>query len=74
MRFSAGQLALDPPEGPAELADWSLAYGIDEPPWVFVVDESGRVRAKFEGIFGTDELRAAMAAVSRWQPLGTEET
>jgi hypothetical protein len=69
MRFAAGALTLDPPDGPARLAPWSEAYGLDEPPWVFVVDGEGRVRAKFQGIFGTDELRAAMAAVSTWRPL-----
>jgi len=70
MRFEAGQLTLEPPEGPATLAPWSEAYGVDVPPWIFVVDMDGNLRAKFTGIFGTDELRAAMTAVSGWRPLG----
>ncbi len=70
MRFEAGQLTLEPPEGPATLAPWSEAYGIDVAPWIFVVDKDGNLRAKFTGIFGTDELRAAMTAVSGWKPLG----
>jgi hypothetical protein len=73
-RFSAGQLTLEPPEGPAVLAPWSEAYGIDVPPWIFVVDKDGILRAKFTGIFGTDELRAAMTAVSGWRPLGVPAT
>jgi hypothetical protein len=74
MRFSGGALTLEPPEGPAQLAPWSVAYGVAEPPWVFVVDEDGRLRAKFTGVFGTDELRAAMTAVSGWRPLGVPST
>lgn len=69
-RFSGGMLLLEPPEGPAQLAPWSLAYGIAEPPWVFVVAADGTLRAKMNGVFGTDELRAAMSAVSDWFPIG----
>lgn len=29
-------------------------------PWVFVVDERGRVAAKYEGTVGADELRAEL--------------
>jgi hypothetical protein len=68
MRFSEGQLTLDPPGGPAVLAEWSRAWGVTEPPWVFVVDQGGRLRAKFTGVMGTDELRAALAAVTRGGP------
>jgi hypothetical protein len=67
MRFSEGQLTLDPPGGPAVLADWSRAWGIIEPPWVFVVDADGRLHAKFTGVLGTDELRTALSAVTRPQ-------
>lgn len=70
MRFASGQLTIEPPEGPATLAPWSVAYGIETAPWVFVVAGDGTVRAKFTGIFGTDELRAAMSSVSQWHPLG----
>jgi hypothetical protein len=61
--FQAGTLALEPPEGPAQLTDAATAFGLQEPPWVFVVDGSGLLRAKFRGVVGTDELRAAMAGV-----------
>jgi hypothetical protein len=74
MRFEAGQLTLEPPGGPAKLAPWSEAYGIDVPPWIFVVDKHGILRAKFTGVFGTDELRAAMTEVSGWRPLGAPAT
>jgi hypothetical protein len=74
MRFASGQLTLEPPEGPAELAPGSVAFGVTEPPWVFVVDGDGRLRTKLTGIFGTDELRAAMGAVSTWRPLGAPAT
>ncbi len=73
-RFAGGQLSLEPPGGPAALAPWSQAWGVEAPPWVFVVDRDGIVRAKFTGILGTDELRAAMSAVSDWHPLGAPAT
>lgn len=59
-----GQLVLDPPGGPARLTAWSEAWGVTEPPWVFVVDADGRLVAKFSGVFGTDELRSAIGAVA----------
>jgi hypothetical protein len=66
--FSGGELTLDPPGGPGRLAAWSNAWGIDDPPWVFVVDETGVVRAKFSGVFGTEELRAALRPIAGWTP------
>lgn len=65
-----GTLVLDPPGGPARLTDWSEAWGVTEPPWVFVVDADGRLVAKFNGVFGTDELRHAMGSVAAWQRPG----
>jgi hypothetical protein len=62
--YETGTLTLDPPDGPAQLTAAAAAYGLGEPPWVFVVDREGRLHAKFEGVVGTDELRAAMAAVN----------
>jgi hypothetical protein len=64
------RLGLDPPGGPAVLTDYALAWGIDEPPWVFVIDAEGRLQAKFSGVVGSDELRAAMASVASWHPVG----
>jgi len=58
-----GRLALDPADGPPRLAPWSVAWGVTEAPWVFVVDAAGHVVAKFNGVMGTDELRDAFAAV-----------
>jgi hypothetical protein len=63
-----GMLELDPPGGPAVLTDTASAWGVDEPPWVFVIDVDGRLRAKFRGVVGSDELRAAIASVTPWRP------
>jgi hypothetical protein len=63
-------LELDPPEGPAVLTDYAEAWGIAEPPWVFVIDRNGRLHAKFTGVIGSDELRAAITSVTPWRPVG----
>jgi hypothetical protein len=68
---SDGQmLALDPPGGPAVLTDFAQAWGITEPPWVFVIDRDGRLQAKFTGVIGSDELRTAITSVTPWRPVG----
>ncbi len=41
----------------------ALDYGIPVEPYLFVVDAQGKIFAKFEGIVGGDELRAAIADV-----------
>ena len=41
-----------------------LDWGILSEPWVFVVGRDGVVTGSFEGVVGTDELRAAVAAVA----------
>ena len=41
----------------------ALEYGIPVEPYLFVVDDDGNVFAKFEGIVGGDELRAAIGDV-----------
>ncbi len=64
-----GMLELDPPDGPAVLTDYAEAWGIAEPPWVFVIDRDGRLHAKFTGIIGSDELRAAITSVTPWRPV-----
>jgi hypothetical protein len=38
-------------------------WGLPSEPWVFVVDATGNVAAKFEGGIGADELNAALAEV-----------
>lgn len=63
-------LELDPPEGPAVLTDYARAWGISEPPWVFVIGRDGRLQAKFTGVIGSDELRAAITSVTPWRPVG----
>jgi hypothetical protein len=63
-------LELDPPEGPAVLTDYAEAWGIEEPPWVFIIDREGKVHAKFTGVIGSDELRAAITSVTPWRPVG----
>ena len=39
-------------------------WGLPTEPYIFVVDNSGRVTAKFEGIASADELRAAFEGVA----------
>lgn len=39
------------------------AYGLQSEPFSFVLDRNGKVAAKFDGIIGADELRAALDAV-----------
>lgn len=43
--------------------DVATAWGLLSEPWVFVVNRDGIVTGSFEGIVGTDELRAAVNAV-----------
>jgi len=70
MGHDGHMLGLDPPEGPAVLTDYAEAWGIVEPPWVFVIDREGRLHAKFTGVIGSDELRAAITSVTPWRPVG----
>lgn len=70
-RVADGHLTLDPPDGPATLTDWSVAWGIDAEafgpasvPWVFVVDRTGVVAATFQGVMGSEELAVALADVA----------
>jgi hypothetical protein len=63
-----GMLQLDPPGGPPVLTDYTTAWGVTDPPWIFVIDRDGRLHAKFTGVVGSDELRAAMASVATWRP------
>lgn len=39
------------------------AWGLMAEPWIFVVDGQGIVRDSYEAVVGTDELKAAIAAV-----------
>ncbi len=39
-------------------------WGLLSEPWIFAVDAKGIVRASFEGVVGTDELKAAIAEIA----------
>jgi hypothetical protein len=39
-------------------------WGLPTEPYVFVVDAEGKVRAKFEGVAGADEIRQALTAIA----------
>lgn len=41
-----------------------VAYNLFSEPWLFVIDDEGRISTAIEGAFGPDELREAIAAVS----------
>lgn len=45
-------------------SDAALEWNLETEPWVFVVDASGRVAARFEGLVGAVELEPAVAAVA----------
>ena len=49
--------------GQLQLVPAAVQWGLPDEPWVFVVDASGRVTAKFEGAVGSDELTQAIQAV-----------
>ena len=49
-------------------ADAALEWNLETEPWVFVVDASGRVAARFEGLVGVVELEPAVAAVAGLAP------
>jgi hypothetical protein len=65
-----GVLVADPQGEPPRPAPWSTAWGVTEPPWVFVVGADGRLLAKFSGIFGSDELRSVLRSIAAWAPGG----
>ena len=44
-----------------QVAAWHLATE----PWTFVIDRTGRIRARFEGAFSVGELQRAVAKVAR---------
>ncbi len=50
-------------QGSFQLAQVSREWGLPSEPWVFVVDSQGRLAAKFDGIFGLEELRQAIEKV-----------
>jgi len=50
--------------GQLQLVPAAVKWGLPDEPWVFVVDASGKVTAKFEGAVGADELTQAIQAVA----------
>jgi hypothetical protein len=40
------------------------AYGLPTEPWLFVIDEEGRIQTSIEGAFSADELRRAVEEVT----------
>jgi hypothetical protein len=50
-------------DGQLQPVEAALDYGIPVEPYLFVVDAGGNAFAKFEGVVGGDELRAAIADV-----------
>ena len=61
MRFIHAEIYKDnnPEHG---VAPWVTEWGLVSEPWVFVVDATGTVTAKFEGAVTADELEAAARA------------
>ena len=51
-------------EGRLVLTDTAREWRLTSEPWVFVVDEEGRVASRFEGFLGEDELVEALEAVA----------
>lgn len=51
---------LEPTSPPVEAV---VEWGLPSEPWVFVVDERGRIAAKYEGVATEAELRAALRAL-----------
>jgi hypothetical protein len=52
-------------DGPERLSPTSRAWGIDSEPWTFVIDEHGRIAARFEGPVVAPEIETAFAPVLR---------
>ena len=50
-------------DGQLQPVDAALEGGLPVEPYLFLLDEEGKVFAKFEGIVGGDELRAAVEDV-----------
>jgi hypothetical protein len=50
-------------EGLEALPWLGAEWGLSSEPWVFIVDSQGVIRAKFDGIVGTQELEAALTPV-----------
>lgn len=61
----AGDIS-DPPLGPVAAA-WGIGgspWGAQSMPWVFVVDGSGAVRAKYQGLMGSDDIDVILSLIT----------
>ena len=58
MRFIHAEIYKDN-DPAAGVSPWVSEWGLVSEPWVFVVDGSGTITAKFEGGVSADELEAA---------------
>lgn len=65
-----GAVAVSSDQGPTRVAPWAAAWGVAAPPWMFVIAADGTVTAKFQGVFGTDELLSALRRVAPYAPGG----
>jgi hypothetical protein len=54
---------IDDPQGELTEVPAVIEWGLQTEPWVFVVDSSGTIAARFEGAVGADELERALGAV-----------
>lgn len=63
-----GAIVTGPDQGPVRIAPWAAAWGVSAPPWMFVIGSDGLVHAKFQGVFGTDELLSALRQVAPFAP------
>lgn len=64
MKFENGSLQPDlDANGQLQPAEWTNAWGLRSEPYTFVVRADGTMAAKFEGVLGADELRAALDAL-----------
>lgn len=53
--------------------DATTEWGLRSEPWIFIVDAQGKIAAKFEGIIGLKEVKAALDDVlSGYKPPGAE--
>lgn len=50
-------------QGQLQTAEWTEAWGLPTEPYTFVIAADGTVAAKFEGVVGPDELKAALDAL-----------
>ena len=50
-------------EGRLVPIDIALNWNLPTEPWVFVIDEEGKVAARFEGLVYSEELESAITSV-----------